>query len=475
MSGDTGNQPTHRLDSTVLIVDDESFIRDIVSRRLADAGCRCVQADNAAAARAHLQSTDIDVVTLDIAMPGESGIDLLKQFARDFPDVPVVMLTSNVDTSTVVTCMTHGACGYLVKPVDRDDLLFQVSSAIGHRREIVNRRRAERQLRLFNERLEERVAEKTKALDEANQNLRREIAEHQKLQCELAQAQKLESVGQLAAGIAHEINTPIQYVGDNTRFLQDAFKYLGEVLDCLEHLLEAAKDGEVAASLVEQVESAMEQADLGYLTDEIPRAIDESLVGVERVASIVRAMKEFSHPGTDEKTPIDLREAIQTTVTVARNEWKYVAEIVSEFDSELPCVPCLPGELNQVLLNLIVNAAHAIGDVVGKDGTTKGTITIGTRRMEPWAEIFVRDTGAGIPESARSRIFDPFFTTKQVGRGTGQGLAMARSVVVDKHGGTIEFDTELGKGTEFRIRFPMDEGELEEEGRCHEEAHNLCG
>ncbi len=283
----------------------------------------------------------------------------------------------------------------------------------------------------------------------------RDLTRRNQLQAELAQAQKLESVGQLAAGIAHEINTPTQYVGDNTLFLKDAFGDISTVLDSFEKLLQAAKDGSVDQQLVAEVEAALQQADVEYLTEEIPQAIDQSLDGVERVAKIVRAMKEFSHPGSEEKSLVNLEQAIETTITVAHNEWKYVAELVTEFDPELPEVSCLPGELNQVFLNLIVNAAHAIDDTLDDGNTEKGTITVGTRRDGAWAEIIVRDTGTGIPEGVRARIFDPFFTTKEVGKGTGQGLAIARSVVVDKHGGTIDCETEPGKGTMFVVRLPI--------------------
>jgi signal transduction histidine kinase len=166
-------------------------------------------------------------------------------------------------------------------------------------------------------------------------------------------------------------------------------------------------------------------------------------------------MKEFSHPGSKEKTPVDLNHAIENTIAVARNEWKYVADIDTDLDATLPQVSCLPDEFNQVILNLIVNAAHAIAEVVGKSGTEKGRIHVSTRNGAEWVEIRIRDTGAGIPEKIRSRVFDPFFTTKEVGKGTGQGLAIARSVVVDKHGGSIHFETEAGKGTTFIIRLPQ--------------------
>jgi two-component system, NtrC family, sensor kinase len=279
--------------------------------------------------------------------------------------------------------------------------------------------------------------------------------ERQLMEMQLRQAQKLESIGQLAAGIAHEINTPIQFIGDNTCFLQEAFGDLTGLLAQHMKLFEAAKQNLVTPGLVAEVDSAITASDINYLSAEIPRAIERTREGVGRVAKIIHAMKEFSHPGTGEKTAIDLNHAIESTITVARNEWKYVAEMVTNFDSALPQVPCLAGEFNQVILNLIVNASHAIADVVGDGGNGKGTITVTTRRDGDWAEIRIADTGAGIPEKVRNRIFEPFFTTKPVGKGTGQGLTIARSLVVDKHGGTIAFETEPGKGTTFIVRLPI--------------------
>jgi PAS domain S-box-containing protein len=283
-----------------------------------------------------------------------------------------------------------------------------------------------------------------------------DITERRMLEDQLLQAQKLESVGQLAAGIAHEINTPTQYIGDNVGFLKDAFRDIGNLLAHYERLLNAAKDNTLSRETVQEVVLAVERADAGYLLEEIPKAIEQTLEGVTRVSTIVSAMKEFSHPDTKEKIPLDLNHAIQSTITVARSEWKYVADLETELDSTLPPISCQPGEFNQMILNLIVNATHAIADVVGKGGLVKGKITVQTQNCEEWAEIRIRDTGTGIPEKVRTRIFDPFFTTKQIGKGTGQGLAIARSVVVDKHGGSIHFETEEGKGTTFIIRLPHD-------------------
>jgi signal transduction histidine kinase len=282
-----------------------------------------------------------------------------------------------------------------------------------------------------------------------------DITERKILEGQLVQAQKLESIGQLAAGIAHEINTPTQYIGDNTRFLQDAFGELARVIALQELLVAQCRRAGLEPDLVAQCEAAAKAADLPYLSEEVPSAIQQSLEGVARVTKIVAAMKEFSHPGSDEKTQLDINRAIESTITVARNEWKYVAEMVTDLDASLPLVLCHPGEFNQVILNIIINAAHAIAGVVGKNGKTKGTITVSSRRDGDVAEIRIQDTGGGVPEAIRARIFDPFFTTKDVGKGTGQGLAIARSVVVDKHGGTIHFETEMGSGTTFIIRLPV--------------------
>ena len=305
------------------------------------------------------------------------------------------------------------------------------------------------------ESLEAGVAQRAEALEAANVQLRAEMAARERMEADLFQAHKLEAVGQLAAGIAHEINTPTQYIGDNVSFLQMAFERLTGVLAQHQELLAEASGRPLSEAELKGLAKATRRARLPFLQEQIPRAISQSLEGVERVSGIVSAMKEFSHPGTHEKIPVDLHSALRNTVTVARNEWKYVAEVVFELDDELPSVPGLPGELNQVFLNLVVNAAHAIAERVGDGSAGKGTITIATRRHDGVAEIRLSDDGCGIPEAVQQRIFEPFFTTKEVGRGSGQGLAIARSVVVDKHGGTLTFTTAAGEGTTFLVRLPL--------------------
>ncbi len=281
-----------------------------------------------------------------------------------------------------------------------------------------------------------------------------DISERKRLELELRHSQKLEAVGRLAAGIAHEINTPIQFVGDNTRFLQDSFRDVMELVSRYEALNAAARLGAVPAETLSAVEEGREKCDWEFLKEEIPRSTEQMLEGLGRVATIVRGMKEFSHVDRKaEKTEADLNRALASTLVVARNELKYVADVETHFE-ELPRVSCHLGDLNQVFLNLLVNAAHAIEDVM-KRTNVRGKIDVRTRKDGDWVEVAIADTGGGIPEAIREKIFDPFFTTKEVGKGTGQGLALARAIVVEKHGGTLTLETTPGVGTTFYVRLPL--------------------
>ena len=289
-----------------------------------------------------------------------------------------------------------------------------------------------------------------------------DITNRKRKEMELRYSQKLEAVGRLAAGIAHEINTPVQFVGDNTRFLLQAFQEGLKLGHKYRELYAAARRGAVSLELLNEVSRIRQESDWDYLEQEIPRAIDQMLEGLNRVAIIVRGMKEFSHVDrTNEKTPGDLNRALESTLIVARNELKYFADVETDY-GELPPVVCHLGDMNQVFLNLLVNAAHTIEDAFKGTGR-KGKITVRTRQDGDCVEVSIADTGLGIPEEVRERIFDPFFTTKEVGRGTGQGLALARAIVVEKHGGTLTFDTEMGKGTTFYVRLPLSGSPLREE------------
>lgn len=284
------------------------------------------------------------------------------------------------------------------------------------------------------------------------EQLYNEMQERERMGIELRLAQKLESVGRLAAGIAHEINTPIQYIGDSVSFLQAAQSDLKDLRDAYTSALQEMEPSDASRALLARVQAAEQRVDLAFLNQEIPKAFERTLEGVERVAAIVRAMKEFAHPDSVEHSPADLNHAINTTMIVAHNEYKYSAQIETRL-GELPLVMCNVGELNQVFLNLIVNAAHAIAES-GKDMET-GRITITSQAVGGDVEICVADNGCGIPEANLEKIFDPFFTTKPVGRGTGQGLAITRAIVTEKHGGRVDVQSEVGSGTRFILRLPI--------------------
>ena len=277
-----------------------------------------------------------------------------------------------------------------------------------------------------------------------------DITERRLLEDQLRQAHKLEAIGQLAAGIAHEINTPAQFVSDNTTFLKESWEPIAEFMRSYhEEYLKSDPTNSKFSEL-------WQKGDFDYLLSEVPKAFSQSLDGLNRIAKIVKAMKEFSHPGSEEKVPVDINHAIETTVAVTRNEWKYVADVVLQLDSALPLVPCILGEFNQAIVNLIVNAAHAIGAGVQEGSGSKGTITIRTRRHGDSAEISIRDSGHGVPEAIRSRIFEPFFTTKPVGKGTGQGLSQVHSTVVKRHQGQLWVESEEGQSATFFIRLPLE-------------------
>lgn len=272
---------------------------------------------------------------------------------------------------------------------------------------------------------------------ERNRQLREDIERRKRLEMELAQAEKLRAVGQLASGIAHELNTPIQYVGDNVIFLKRAFQGLSGIID---HGVEA-----------EQTKKTREK--LEFLRLNITPSIEAVMEGCQRVVEIVGAMKEFAHPDGSEFSSADINRGLTCTLAVARNTVKYVADVQLDLGA-LPEVECKIGDLNQVFLNLIVNAAHAVTERYGADGA-RGRITLSTRCQGDRVIVEVGDDGCGMPEAVQKKIFEPFFTTKEVGRGTGQGLAISRSIVMDKHGGALHFRSALGEGTTFTVEIPV--------------------
>jgi PAS domain S-box-containing protein len=280
-----------------------------------------------------------------------------------------------------------------------------------------------------------------------------DVTERKRTHAELLAGRQMALLGTLAAGVAHEINTPVQFVGDSMQFLREATHDLLQLFEKVQALRLAALAGMPLAQAVRDAAQAEESAELPYLREQIPQAFDRCMDGLSRVATIVRSLKDFAHPTQKEMSEVDVNQVVRGTLVIAASEYKYVAEVVTDF-GDLPPVVCHSGEIGQAVLNIIVNAAHAIGDVVA--GTDrKGVITVRTRQEGDTALIAISDTGGGIPESVRPRIFDPFFTTKGVGKGTGQGLAIASSTVRERHGGELTFETAEGRGTTFFIRIPV--------------------
>ncbi len=289
-----------------------------------------------------------------------------------------------------------------------------------------------------------------------------DITRRNQLENQLLQAQKLESIGQLAAGIAHEINTPAQYVGDNTRFLRDEFNGILKVIEDYSRQLDKSMPQKEWDERADEIKQTLDEVDYEFIRNEIPQAIEQSLEGIERITTIVRAMKDFSHPGSSQKELVDLNQAIDSTATVCSNKWKYAADLEFDFQDSMPHVPCFLGEFNQVMLNLIVNAADAISEQRGDSGE-KGKIIVRTCTDGEDAVITVTDDGPGMAEDVLAKIFDPFFTTKVVGKGTGQGLAISQDVIVQKHGGTIDVQSKPGEGTTFTVRLPLSKTVVQEE------------
>jgi signal transduction histidine kinase len=405
----------------VLIAEDDPASRRLLEVAIGKLGYEPVVTHDGEEALAVLQGEGSpDVAILDWMMPEMDGPEVCRRVradaARHRPYI--ILLTARVQPEDLVEGLSAGADDYVRKPFNRAELAARL-----------------------------RVGERTVGLQRTLAGRVKELEVAMTLLNGLQQDQKLEALGRLASGVAHEINTPIHYVGDNLRFLAKSWS------ECQPILETHASDDQIA-----------------YLIHEVPRAIDESLAGIARVGAIVRAMRDFSHPASDKKTPVDINRTVETTISVTTNEWKYVAKVTTELDPDLPKVMALSGEIHQVLLNLVVNAAQALADAAEPDAD-HGRIHIETSAVDGWVEIRVRDNGPGIPEEVRAMVFEPFFTTKEIGKGTGQGLAIAHAVVVQQHGGCIWFDSDPGGGTTFFVRIPVDDaGGVHRE---HEEADSV--
>jgi signal transduction histidine kinase len=457
---------------SILLAEDDQAVSRSLAEYLLSLGYFVTEARTGLEALGYFRELLPHLVITDLQMPELGGLKLLEIVKSESEFTPCIIVSGQGTMQDVIEGLRIGAWDYLVKPINPLELLqHSVERAL-------ERARLLREARTHQEYLEIAVEQRTATLLLQNRQLETEVAarraqealviearnewersmkEKEVLHAQLLQAHKLESVGQLASGIAHEINTPTQFVSSNVSFLEGAFT---DVRNLVATLVNASSRTQLTG---DTLSAAMASADWPYLESEIPLAIKQSQEGLSRITHLVRAMKEFSHPGNKENEQVDINHLINTTVTVARNEWKYSAEIQLDLDPNLPGIFCLAGEIGQVLLNLLVNAAHAISEKIGRNPEGgKGLITIKTEIDGPSVFIHITDSGCGIPDFARAKIFDPFFTTKEVGRGTGQGLAIAYDVVTHKHGGTLTFSSVVGEGTTFTIKLPVEKGAVVE-------------
>lgn len=293
---------------------------------------------------------------------------------------------------------------------------------------------------------------KTEEALRSREELANSLQELRETQSALLQASKMEALGTLAGGIAHEINTPIQFISDNLSFLGDSFDDLKSLVETYERVIEAVPSNGQLSEPLQKLAAAKASLDISFILDEFPQAIEQSVDGVAQVSKIVRAMKSYAHGGTEEKTISDINATIKSAVTLSQNEWKHVAQLELHLAPDLPVIPCHAAELNQVVLNLLINAAHAIGECnKGQDGR----IEIVTFQTGDMVQIEIRDNGSGIPDEIRNRIFEPFFSTKEVGVGSGQGLAIVHKIITENHGGSVDFTSSPDTGTCFTILLPV--------------------
>ncbi len=399
---------------------------------------------------------------VDMRMPpGWDGLETIERIWKVDPHLHIVICTAYSDYSWSEIFDRLGQSDKLLilkKPFDNAEVC-QMAAAMCEKRRLYS----ESVTRL--EDMEDAVWDRTDELrtiiavkERDALKLQKTLQTLKQVQATLLHAEKMASIGQLAAGIAHEINTPVQFVGDNIRACVEMFEDMKIILAAYQAFIAELEKEECYQSQIEAIHQVEQEYELDYICEEMPLASSQSLDGVERVRSIVKAMKDFSHGGIlDEPVSFDLNNALESTLTVARNELKYAANIETDF-GEIPTLSGYPNELNQVFLNLFVNGAHAIEELKRNE---LGTIHVQTKVDGMCVVVSISDTGCGMSEEVKSKMFDPFFTTKEVGKGSGQGLAIAHNIVVEKHGGKIVVDSTEGEGTTFHVYLPM---ELSENG-----------
>ncbi len=427
----------------ILIVEDDFISRNLLSKMLVEMGHEVVETENGLEAWEHLESSPVKIVISDWIMPEMDGIELCRKIRNHPFDgyIYIIMLTAKDRKADLVDVFRAGADDYIPKPFDPEELRARVMT--GER--VVD--------------LEERHLEATSQIEAKNKKLERTLKALEDTQTQMLQSEKMASIGQLAAGVAHEINNPTGFVSSNLKTLTDYQEDIAELIEKYQGLMSQLANQDHQSALPQQTLSAVEELkqfekdiDVEFLMEDISDLIGDCREGIDRIKKIVIDLKDFAHPGEDTEQLADINSGIESTLNVVNNEIKYKATVHKEF-GDIPAVKCIPQQLNQVFMNILVNAAQAI--------EKKGDIYIRTRSVSQNVEVTIRDNGSGIPQENLTRIFDPFFTTKDVGKGTGLGMNIAYNIV-QKHNGTLHVDSELGKGTTFTITLPFGEKDLEE-------------
>ena len=394
-----------------------------------------------------------------------NGIDCNNQpvisYLMQIPDTPWYIV-SKIDKSETSSLVNRILASVVLVVFLLISVLTMVIIYIHRYQKYNYYRESAKKLKEEQEKLEKIVKERTQDLSLLNEELKNELErkirdekEKDRLRLELQHSQKMQSIGTLAAGIAHEINSPLQFTNDNIDFITKSFEEIMRLVNTYKNLMMTChtdEDKENAKTLIFELEKKI---NLSFLASEMPDALSQTKDGISRIRKIVNAMKQYSHFNNEEKKPADINQSLENAEIITRNEWKYHAEIENNFSTDLPFVNCYEAELNQVFMNLLVNAGHTIKDAIDQKIITQGKIKVKTDYKNNRILVSISDNGLGIPKEYQDRVYDYFFTTKEVGKGTGQGLAIAHKTVVEKHGGKIWFETELNKGTTFFVEVPV--------------------
>jgi signal transduction histidine kinase len=406
----------------ILVVDDEKLVRQATCTILSSQGYACLQAESADQAWKLLQSAPVTLCLLDISMPETSGLEFLEKIRPDFPELPVIIQSSNNDLEMAGACLNLGVDDYLIKPVRSERLLISVQNVLEQTRWLTDKK-------FYHQELERKLVEQKQQILQA--------------QALLLQQEKLAAIGQVAAGVGHEINNPIGYITSNLNALKKYFDRFAQMNTDLSDL-QAALDTEKQA----QLKDILHRAKFNLLRDDAPELIDDCLDGVNRLKKIAQGLKSFARTDTDEAVEINVQECLENAITMVWNELKHKAELVRDY-GECPPITGYPQQLSQVFMNILVNAAHAI--------ESRGVISVSISANDEAVRVSIHDNGCGIAPENLDKIFEPFFTTKPAGQGTGLGMSIVKDIV-DKHAGTIRVESTLGSGTQVFMSFSARKG-----------------